>query len=290
MGRAWLVVASLLIVLLAAAPAAADPIPLPPPPTLPPTNPPASLQPYLVVAGPTAGAVCGTASLGALLVPSLVQGYFDIPLNSLVSGHLLTQYADSALYICGFIPAPLTPTECGTDEQIIDAVRDLNPLAAQVVGLYPEGATVDTILDIEQLLPSSAGVAQPVADQLAATLHCTRAGAVPPVPGATTSPPGSGARRPLAGAPATTSAPAAPAGSVVVAPVAPGPSPATPAALPVAATPEAVAAPVAAAPSDLRVLETKLVSRHGLQWLALILGILLLALAVGARVWAREDA
>jgi hypothetical protein len=51
-----------------------------------------------------------------------------------------------------------------------------------------------------------------------------------------------------------------------------------------------VAAPVAAAPSDLRVLETKLVSRHGLQWLALILGILLLALAVGARVWAREDA
>ena len=131
-------------------------VPLPPPPTLPPVSVPAPLEPVIAVAGPTVGPVCGTASLLALLAPSLAEGYLKLPLSSIVASDDLRAYANTALYLCGFVPFPLTPTQCQADSAVLDALRGLNPLAAQVVGLFPEGAAVDTVIAIEGLLPPGA--------------------------------------------------------------------------------------------------------------------------------------
>jgi len=278
-GVVWAALFGALIVGAPRGSAGADPVlPLPPPPSLPATTPPAAIEPLLVVAGPTVGAVCGTVSLGALLAPSLAEGFFKIPLEQIVSGHRVTQYVDTALYVCGFIPSPLTATECRADAQVIDALRGLNPLVAQIVGLYPEGATVDTVIDIEQLLPAGPSLAQPVADALASTLQCTRAAGVPPVPLST----GPARPRPAAPAPAE----ATPAPSAVGAPPLAPPA-LTPPTAPAPNEPIAAAAPPATPSSPLTILETRLLARHGPQWLAILIGLVLLAAAAGSRLWAR---
>jgi hypothetical protein len=259
----------------------ADPVlPLPPPPTLPATTAPAALEPFLVVTGPTVGAVCGTASLLALLAPSLVQGFFKIPLDQLVSGHTLTQYTDTALYVCGFVPSPLTPTECANDVAIVDALRGVNPLIAQVIGLFPEGASIDTVLDVEKLLPSSTPIAQPVVDQLAALMHCARAGGVPPVQKSTRM-----ALTPLSVAPPPPQAaetPASPGGAA-------SPSGTEPVAEGVPGRGVGTATGAAIPGSPITLLETRFLNRHGTQWLALVIGLLLLCAAAGAWIWARGE-
>ena len=174
-------VIAVLLAWVAIGPAKAQ-VPLPPPPSLPPVSVPDQLEPIIAVASPTAGPVCGTGSLLTLLAPSLVEGFFKIPLSSLLDSSTFRAYGRTALYVCGFVPYSLTPTQCEADRQIVDALRGLNPLAAQVVGLFPEGATVDTVLAIEALLPSGPSVAGPLVDQLEALMTCTRSAGAPAVP------------------------------------------------------------------------------------------------------------
>ena len=261
-------------------------VPLPPPPALPPATPPQAVEPVLAVAGPTVGAACGTASLGALLTPSLLQGFFHIPLDQIIDGHTLTEYANTALYVCGFIPAPLTPSQCAVDAKILDALRGLNPLAAQIVGLYPEGAAVDTVLEIEQLIPSSTTVARPAVAALSHGLTCSRSAGVPPAGSSTCS---SGttpsATEVPAVLPAPTTAPWSPAPRVaLLAPAPPRPH----AASVVTSPPARPAAPSAPGTPLARIFEARFVPRAGLQWLALALGIILLTAAAGAWWWTRD--
>jgi hypothetical protein len=238
---------------------------VPPAPVLPVPDLPAELDPIIAVTAPTLGPTCGTASLLALLAPSIAEGYLKIPVSLLIDSDAFRSYANAALYLCGFIPFPLTPTQCQLDTQIVDAIRGLSPLAAQVVGLFPEGATVDTVLAIEGLLPSGPSVAGPLADELAVLMSCKRSSGAPATPSSPSSvpPPPAGPSptaelpdavvRPPTGSPLATVGPAAP--SVTAAP----------------ARPETRSGVVPA------VFETRLVPRSGVQWAGVLIGALLLA-------------
>ena len=235
-------------------------LPLPPPPTLPPISVPAPLEPIIAVAGPTVGPVCGTASLLALLAPSIAEGYLKLPLSSLVDSATFRSYANTALYLCGFVPFPLTPTQCQADRAVVDALRGLNPLAAQVVGLSPEGATVDTVLAIEALLPSGPSVAGPLADELSLLMTCSRSAGPPTTPTA--------GRRgamppiqalPLPDRPVSLPAPGVSSAGFTI--------PASPPAAVVRAPSTGVALP--------QVFETRFVPRSGVQWLGIALAALL---------------
>jgi len=234
---------------------------LPPPPALPPVAVPDALGPLIAVASPTAGPVCGTASLLSLLAPSLVEGFLDIPLSSLVDSETFRSYANTALYVCGFVPFPLTPAQCDADRKIVDALRGLNPLAAQVVGLFPQGATVDTVLALEQLLPTGPSVAGPLADELSALMLCTRSSGAPPTPEAS---------EPTDQAPP----------DIPVQLPAPAPAPAGPAVDPARVQLPSVPAGGETRPAEMslpEVFETRLVERSGVQWLGIVVGLLLLA-------------
>jgi len=271
---------------LSAAPAlAGGPLPLPPPPTLPPTTPPASVKPFLAVAGPTAGALCGTASLGILLTPSLAQNFFHLPFDSLIDPHTFTGYGNTALYLCGFVPFPLTPTECSADDEMLDALRGVNPLIAQVVGLYPEGATIDTLLAVEQLLPTGPSVLAPEVTALSSLMSCSRQSGAPPTPAMprTTMPPATPARGLT---PRGAAAPAPPPGDQGQGPTAAAVN-ATP--IPAESSVGATGSPatagsVAGIPSAFA---TKLLARRGIEWLALLVGALLLAYSLVAWFWGR---
>jgi hypothetical protein len=244
-------------------------IPLPPPPTLPPAAP----QPFLVIAGPTVGAVCGTASLVVLLTPSLSQGYLHVPFDEIIDPHTLNAYAGTALYLCGFIPSPLTPTECSADVEMLDALRGLNPLAAQVVGLFPEGATIDTILDVEQLLPSGPTLVGPAVATLSKLMDCHRSAGAPP-----TLPPIHS--RPTHIAPPVVSTTSVPSEVVV------------PRALPSVPVQPAIQIPGAVtvtAPSSVQIFTRNVSARTGLQVLGFVLGGLLIVVAIAGWLWSRAS-
>ena len=267
---------------LATGSAAAD-IPLPPPPALPPPTLPAAAAPLIAVTGPTLGPACGTASLLTLLAPSIAEGYLDIPLSSLIDSDTFRSYGNTALYVCGFIPFPLTPTQCQIDYQILDALRGLNPLAAQVVGLFPGGAAVDTVLAIEALLPTGPSVAGGLVDELSRLLQCTRSAGAPPLPPPATEPPPD---------------------TVAPAPEVPAPAPPFSSPLPTVtlgsggnngATPEpaATALPPTDPANELtgapQVFQTVLHERSGVQWLGVLLGAAVLLGSVAAWLWARRQ-
>ena len=253
-------------------------VPLPPPPTLPPVSVPAPLEPVIAVAGPTVGPVCGTASLLALLAPSLAEGYLKLPLSSIVASDDLRAYANTALYLCGFVPFPLTPTQCQADGAVLDALRGLNPLAAQVVGLFPEGAAVDTVIAIEGLLPAGPSVATQLADELSVLMTCARSAGPPRTPTSTAP----GAMPAASPAPV----PGGPVGLGVLRPGVGGPPPALGNGA-VALAPATGARPGETLP---RLFETRFVPRSGVQWLGLLLGLVLLAVSVLAWVLGRRAA